>query len=107
KVLEAHGYKVLTASDGKEAVKIFKAKKGEIALVILDILMPKMNGEEACSEIKKIDPFAKVLISTGYIDSESAKAAIQQCDNKYVEKPFHIQELLYAIRANINLQKKK
>jgi len=107
KTLTLHGYKVLTAMDGKEAVKIYKAQKGRIDLVILDVVMPKMSGYNACVKIKKYDPSANILISSGYMESKEAQLALKAGGDKFVEKPFHLQELLYAVRANLNAAKTK
>ena len=107
RTLTLHGYKVLTAKDGKEAVKIYKAQKKRIELVIMDVVMPKMNGYNACVKIKKYDPSANILISSGYIESKEAQLALKAGGDKFVEKPFHLQELLYAVRANLDAAKTK
>src|SRR3989304_4316071 len=60
------GYRVLTAGNGLEAVKTFSEKCGEIAAVILDMIMPGMGGEETFHRLKEIDPSARILLSSGY-----------------------------------------
>ncbi len=68
KVLEDHGYTVLPAKDGSLAVEAFREHKGDISLVILDVVMPKMNGKEACEAIRNLDPSVKVIFTSGYTD---------------------------------------
>lgn len=65
-ILQNLGYKVYTASNGLEAVEIFKEKANEIDLVFLDIVMPVLSGYDAMREIRKIKPDVKVLFATGY-----------------------------------------
>lgn len=74
RVLEAEGYRVLAAQDGIEAVALYRLHKNEIALVILDIKMPKLNGWDAFQDMKRDDPQLKVLVATAYPDSEVRSA---------------------------------
>ncbi len=72
-ILRRLGLKVLTASDGREAVDLFREHRKEIDLVILDLTMPRLDGGEALAEIRRIDPAARVVIASGY--SEGALGA--------------------------------
>lgn len=74
RVLEAEGYRVLAAQDGIEAVALYRLHKNEIALVILDIKMPKLNGWDSFQDMKRDDPQLKVLVATAYPDSEVRSA---------------------------------
>jgi len=65
-MLQSLGYKVYSASNGLEAIEIFKEKANEIDLVFLDIVMPVLGGYEAMKEIVKIKPSIKVIFATGY-----------------------------------------
>src|SRR5687768_17074327 len=69
-ILEARGYRVLPAKDGVEAVELYGRFKSEIALVVLDIRMPKLNGWDAFQEMKKEDPQLKALVATAYATPE-------------------------------------
>ncbi|MCP4024004.1 MAG: response regulator, partial [Desulfobacteraceae bacterium] len=77
-ICKALGYSVLTASSGKEAIKIYSKKKHDINLVILDMIMPEMNGLETFMELKKYNPNIKVLLSTGYSIDEKAQEMLKQ-----------------------------
>ena len=70
RVLEAEGYRVLAAQDGIEAVELYRRYKNEIALVILDMKMPKLHGWDAFQEMKRDDPQLKVLVATAYLNAE-------------------------------------
>ncbi|HTZ19222.1 MAG TPA: PAS domain S-box protein, partial [Dissulfurispiraceae bacterium] len=65
-VLVPCGYKVLAARNGEEAVRKFAENKDDIQLVVMDMIMPKKSGMEACEEIQKICPDVKILFSSGY-----------------------------------------
>lgn len=96
-ILESLGYKVITASNGKEAVEIFSKMGKEISLVIMDLVMPVMDGEIAFKEIKKMDPDAKVIISSGYsvdrIDVLKDKGVAA-----FVSKPYRLKEIAETVR---------
>jgi len=92
-LLEAMGYIVLKAKNGREAVEIFQKKKDRIGLVILDIVMPIMAGGETFDRLKKINPDVKVLLASGYsLEGEASKILKRGC-NDFIQKPFTIKEL--------------
>ncbi len=96
--LEELGYKPLVARDGLEAVEIFKIHKDKISLVVLDLIMPGMNGRQAFVEIKKIQENSKILISTGYtIDGKIEDLLNQGCQG-FIQKPFSLNEFSHVIR---------
>lgn len=101
-LLEAMGYRVLTAKDGKEAVKVYRKNKDEIDIIVLDMVMPTMGGGEAYDHIKKINPDIKVLLSSGYsIDGEATEILNRGC-NGFIQKPFNLNELLRKISEILN-----
>lgn len=83
-------YPVLTASNGKEAVELYKAHKP--AIVLMDINMPEMNGVEATREIKKIDPNASIVVVTSYL-KEHFKELRDLGVKDFVEKPFSLKKI--------------
>lgn len=95
-ILETEGYSVEISSSGEEALKKFEEQKFD--LILLDLLMPGINGLEALKQIKKIDPEAMVIIITAYASVESALAAIKMGAYDYIQKPFKNDELLMTIR---------
>jgi PAS domain S-box-containing protein len=92
-ILTQYGYNVLTASNGKEGVEIFKENYSIISAVILDLKMPEMNGKEAYLEMKKTDENVRVLVSTGYGSNEEAQELIDLGAMGLLSKPFHMKEL--------------
>ena len=70
-VLQAAGFTVIGARDGREAVERFNERPDEITLVLLDLTMPRMSGQEALAEIRRIRPAARVVLSSGYPESDA------------------------------------
>ncbi len=97
-LLEAMGYGVLIARNGKEAVEIYKAKKDKIDLLILDMIMPQMNGGDIYDTMKQINPDIKVLLSSGYSVEGKATDILERGCNGFIQKPFHMAELSQSIR---------
>ena len=89
-LLEAMGYRVLTAKDGKEAIKVYKKSRDEIDIVFLDMVMPNMGGGEAYDRMKEINPNMKVILSSGYsVDGQATEILERGCDG-FIQKPFSI-----------------
>ncbi len=98
-MLEGIGYNVITASEGKEAIKIFKDRWKDIDLVILDIIMPGMSGRRVFEELKKINPEVKVLLSSGYSIDEKTRDLLKKEGCKgFIQKPFSIEKLSIKIK---------
>ncbi|MBU4258061.1 MAG: response regulator [Proteobacteria bacterium] len=92
-LLEAMGYRVLTARNGKEAIELYRKNQDEIDIVLLDMVMPNMSGGEAYDRLKKIAPDIKVLLSSGYsLDGQATEILKRGCDG-FIQKPFTLNEL--------------
>jgi nitrogen-specific signal transduction histidine kinase/CheY-like chemotaxis protein len=97
-LLEAIGYRVFSAIDGKEALKLYRKNQDKIDLVILDMTMPNMSGSEVYNRMKEMNPDIKVLFSSGYsIDGEATDILKRGC-NGFIQKPFNINALSQKIR---------
>jgi signal transduction histidine kinase/CheY-like chemotaxis protein len=97
-MLEKMGYKVFIAHDGKEAIEVYNKNKGDIDMVVLDMIMPDMGGSEAYDRLKQINPSIKVLLSSGYsIDGLASEILKRGCDG-FIQKPFHMKELSQKLR---------
>lgn len=105
RICEGNGYLVLTAGNGIEALDIFAEKKDDIALVIMDMMMPKMDSQEVLRRLQEIKPGLKVLLATGYGQSERAKAMITAGVAGIIPKPFNVQEILGRVRALLDRDK--
>jgi signal transduction histidine kinase/ActR/RegA family two-component response regulator len=97
-VLERLGYKVLMARNGQEAIEVYKTKKEEIDLVILDLIMPTMGGEKTFDLLKTINPDLKVILSSGYSLNGQAAQIMERGCKGFIQKPFGAGELSQKIR---------
>jgi signal transduction histidine kinase/CheY-like chemotaxis protein len=100
-LLEKLGYQVLVAADGRAGLEIFRQNTAKIDLVILDMIMPEMNGSETYQRLKKMDPGVKVLWSSGYTMDGVANDILKQSSHGFIQKPFDIQKLSHKIREAI------
>jgi signal transduction histidine kinase/ActR/RegA family two-component response regulator len=101
-MLEVLGYKVHSAQNGKKAIELYTQNKDMIHLVILDMVMPEMNGEQVYDALLEINPDIKVLISSGYSQSGPAEKILKKGCNGFIQKPFKIQLISQAIRKVLN-----
>jgi CheY-like chemotaxis protein len=97
-LLQEHGYRVITACDGVEGVEIYRKMKDDIALVILDLLMPNMDGGQAYIEMRKINPGLRALFCTGYVASADIQELLQEEDLRVLQKPVHPVDLLKTVK---------
>jgi two-component system cell cycle sensor histidine kinase/response regulator CckA len=97
-ILEKYGYRTLLASDGEEGVALFRKNRSKVKLVIIDMIMPKLNGLETYQVITKIDPDAKAVLSTGYDHSERVKEILDSGVKGFIKKPYNVRELLSQVR---------
>ncbi len=96
-MLQRLGYEVLTASGGREAVRIYERHADRIGLVILDFIMPDLGGKDTCALLKAVNPAVKVLLSSGYaLDSKAGAIAKYGCDG-FIQKPFDLNTLSQKI----------
>lgn len=98
-ILERHGFDVITANDGLEAVEIFAKERLRIRLVLLDLTMPEMDGVQAFREIRKIDPEALVILMTGYKEQEVRPGFAGRGLAGFIQKPFRPEELIRVVRG--------
>lgn len=98
-LLTAEGYEVEMSSSGEEALT--KHSSQAFDLVLLDLLMPGMDGIEVLKKLRKIDPYAVITIITAYASVESAISAMKTGAFDYVQKPFKHDELLLTVRRAI------
>ncbi|MDA3811485.1 MAG: response regulator [Spirochaetaceae bacterium] len=101
-LLEELGYTVLLAENGLEAVEIFKRKNSEIDLVIMDMIMPQMNGSEAFNKLREIDKNCKVIISSGFTKDENLDELKKSGLAGFIQKPFRDYELSKLIAKVLN-----
>jgi len=98
KQFEGLGYKVILAKDGVDALKIYKKKKEDIDIVLLDMIMPNMAGEETFFELKKINPEVKVLLFSGFSQDERATEILNKGALDFIKKPANLKALSETVR---------
>ncbi|MGA7144134.1 MAG: PAS domain S-box protein [Desulfobacterales bacterium] len=102
-LLERLGYTVLAAGSGGEAIEIYKKHLKEISLVIIDMIMPDLNGGETYDELKKINSDVKVLLASGYSLDGQAQNIMDRGCNGFIQKPFNIKKLSHKIRTVLDI----
>lgn len=105
-MLQGLGYHVILAGDGQEAVDIYRANAEAIDLVILDMLMPNMNGQDAFTILRTINPRAKVLLSSGYVSDTSIQDVLRAGASGFLRKPYRMTQLAEVIQ-NILAEEEK
>ncbi len=93
KMLEKLGYRVTTASSGKDALSVYAGQPDSFDMVILDMIMPVMGGPQTFEQLKQINTHVKVLLSSGYSISEQVKNLLSQGCKGFIQKPFTVHEL--------------
>jgi len=97
-ILETLGYRVITASGGQKAIDIYRMRKEEIDLVILDMIMPDMEGGTTFDLLRDINPGIKVILSSGYSLNSEAERIMERGCNAFMQKPFNIYSLSLKLR---------
>jgi CheY-like chemotaxis protein len=97
KILEKLGYQVLTAASGEEAVDYLKNKCAD--LLVLDMIMePGMDGLDTYKQIHSMNPLQRVVIASGYSETDRVKEALQIGASSYIKKPYHLNKIGIAVK---------
>ncbi|MDQ7784210.1 MAG: PAS domain S-box protein [Desulfomonilaceae bacterium] len=99
RILTKAGYKVMCASDGKEALDLYTARKDEVSLVMLDLIMPEMGGTQCLGSLLSIDPSVKVIIASGFSANGHSTDALVAGAKGFVNKPYDMRQMLEVVRA--------
>ncbi len=101
-MIEKLGYRSLVAKGGKAALRVYEANKAEIDMVILDVIMPGMGGQETFEALKRINPHIRVLLSSGYDLDGQAADMVQRGKAGFIQKPFDMNTLSRKTREILN-----
>ena len=104
RMLERLGFKVLIAVDGQQALETFRELHNEIVLVILDLTMPYMDGEETFRELRRIDQKVRVIMSSGYTESEITPRFAGKRLSGFLQKPYTLDTLTQRLRDVLDLE---
>jgi len=97
-ILNRLGYKVIIATGGREAIELYQENQQKIDMVILDMIMPEVDGKLAYEKLKKINPGIKVLLSSGYSITGQAQEILDKGCNAFIQKPFNMKDLSLKLR---------
>jgi len=98
RALERGGFKTLEAVDGQVAVELYGARHDEIDLVILDMVMPRLEGQECFKRLKQIDPEVRVIVASGYALDGRAQEILDGGALDFFQKPFDMNQLVERIQ---------
>ena len=98
-MLNRLGYSTILAQNGKEAVEIFQKENTIIDLIILDIIMPEMDGLTAYEHLKKIKPDVKVILASDYSITDNVKEIVDKGCDEFIQKPFSLSQISQITRA--------
>lgn len=102
RILTRAGYTVLTASNGREALEVFRNEGNRISLVLLDLIMPVMGGKQCLEELLKIDPNIKVIVASGYSATSTYSVTSVLGAKAAVGKPFDTKQILQVVRETLD-----
>jgi len=87
------GYQVLTADSGRQAINLFEKYKDKIGLVILDLVMPQVSGEDVFHTLREMNPDIKIILASGYDRQGRAASLLATSGTEFIQKPFDIDSL--------------
>ncbi|HUO28248.1 MAG TPA: PAS domain S-box protein [Bryobacteraceae bacterium] len=97
--LEKQGYFVLLASDGRAAVDLLRTHRGGIRLVLLDLTMPVLGGEEALRALRAVQPDVKIVLSSGFNEAEAIQRFADERFSGFLQKPYSAAQLAEKVKA--------
>jgi CheY-like chemotaxis protein len=97
--LTDQGYQVLEAENGEEALTLAKGHRGVIALILTDVVMPKLGGRELVESVRMDRPGIRVLYMSGYAASTLDEQDVVEPGTAFLRKPFALAEMLRKVRA--------
>lgn len=101
-MLEENGYRILTASDGEEGLQEFRMAAGKIGAVILDMMMPKMDGAATLKAIRALDASVPVILASGLANPDRIALAKALGANAFLQKPYSDVEVLQALETHVH-----
>ncbi len=105
--LQQHGYKVLNAENGEDALRVSEAHEGPIHLMITDVVMPRMGGKEAAERLQPFYPRMKVIYMSGYTGNAIVEHGVLAHGLNFLQKPFTPESLALKVRAMLDSENEK
>jgi PAS domain S-box-containing protein len=101
-LLEGHGYRVITAMNGEEAIHVYREHIGTIDLVLTDMDIPKLSGEQIYSVFRELNPAVKLIFASGFIEPEIKAEMFRRGARSFLEKPYRPMEILKSVREALD-----
>jgi CheY-like chemotaxis protein len=98
RLVESLGFTVAVAGDGQEALEVFRARSDEIRCVMLDLTMPRMDGEECFRELLALRPDLRIVLSSGYNEQDATQRFVGKGLAGFLQKPYQLEELSRVLR---------
>ena len=98
-ILERFGFSVQTAPSGRDGVAFYAGHVGQVRCVLLDMTMPDWNGEETFRRLREVDPNAKVILTSGYSESQATDELDKTGLAGFLQKPYQVATLIEAVKA--------
>jgi PAS domain S-box-containing protein len=98
RVLQAEGYRVYQAEDGQRAIEVLAQCKDEVDLVVLDLVMPRMDGVETFRRLREVKPDVRVLVSSGYSPDQEGRDLLEEGAAGFLQKPYDMDQVLRKVR---------
>jgi DNA-binding NtrC family response regulator len=103
-LLNDANYRVIAASNAKDAIELYEKHRDEIRLVLLDLIMPEIGGKQCLEALRNMDPNVKVLVLTGYTKRGMTQELKEAGARDFILKPFDTPQLLEKIRKIIDAE---
>jgi PAS domain S-box-containing protein len=97
-MLEELGFEVVLAANGREALAVFRQHREQIQLVLMDLTMPHLDGEQTFRELRRVEPDVKVIMTSGYNEQDVTQKFVGKGLSGFLQKPFRVSLLREAIR---------
>lgn len=97
-ILELAGLAVLAAPDGRAGIELYRQHQTDIGLILLDLSMPGLNGEETFRELRQLNAHVRVLLSSGYSHDEVAARFAGQDEVGFIQKPYEADQLVREVK---------
>ncbi len=101
-LLEDNGYRALVAKDGVEAVELYRERGKEISLVILDLVMPRMDGGQTYMELKKLNNNVKAFFCSGFTSDKVITQLLEEEHLQAIKKPFHPTDFIKMVQSTLH-----
>jgi CheY-like chemotaxis protein len=102
-ILDLEGITVLAAADGRSGLELYQQRRDEIGLIVLDLSMPGLSGEQTLQELRTIDAQVRVLLSSGFSQVEVTPRFAGQPNVGFIQKPYDAEQLVYEVKRHLML----